>query len=108
MISSWGSLIVHPTGIPDLPCPESSAGNNNGQSYALASGGDRRPFAVRAQATVIGTPADGILQAAASSFGLFNFGLEGYCVTAKATAVYDCETHRPRLIRVDRFLPASP
>lgn len=95
-----GSLIVHPAGIPDLPCPPSSAANNNGQSYVLLRGGSGRAFAVRAQAVVpVRSPWCNI-------FGM-NFGVS--YVTAHATAVYDCTQQRPRLVRVDKFLcPGSP
>lgn len=91
------SLIVHPAMIPDLPCPPTAAANNNGQSYVLI-GGPSREFAVRAQATIKVSPLCRCLCA-------FN---DHYCVTAKATAVYDCQTRRPKLIRVDRFICPGP
>jgi Flp pilus assembly protein TadG len=92
------SLIVHPTEIPDLPCPPTSAANNNGQSYVLIGGPGFREFAVRAQATVQVSPLCRCLCA-------FN---DDYCVSGKTIAVYDCVTRRPKLIRVDRFICPGP
>lgn len=91
------SLIVHPTMIPDLPCPPTAAEKNNGQSYLLLGGGFAE-FAVRAQATVNVSPLCRCLCA-------FN---DDYCVSAKTIAVYDCVTRRPKLIRVDRFICPGP
>jgi len=90
--------IVHPTGIPNLPCPPSSAPNNNGQSYVLMQGGDARAFGVRAQATV-----------PVQSLGgrLLGVGCQQY-VSGCVTALYDCATGRARLIRVDEFLCPGP
>jgi Flp pilus assembly protein TadG len=87
-------LVVHPSLISDLPCPATSAPNNNGQSYVLlrSSGGGR--FAVRAQAIM--------------PVRQFNFPLLGnvttHCVQAKVTAEYDLATGKTRLIRPDLFL----
>ncbi len=92
------SFIVHPTMIPDLPCPPSAAQNNNGQSYVLLSGTGFREFAVRAQATVNVTPLCRCLCA-------FN---DDYCVSSKTIAIYDCVSRRPKLIRVDRFICPGP
>jgi len=87
------SLKVHPLQIPDLPCPPASAGNNNGQSYALTSGAGLRNFGVRAQAT---HQIDTLLcRLCGSLFG-------PYYVSACTTAMYDCEDKRPRLIRVEQ------
>jgi hypothetical protein len=93
------SLIVHPTGIPNLPCPPASGNNNNGQSYVLLSGsGGNRKFGVRAQAIV-----------PVADFGCVFLGtVPPGCVQAKATAVYDCITRRPRLIRIDTFICPGP
>ena len=91
------SLIVHPTMIPDLPCPPTAAASNNGQSYVLIGAGFAE-FAVRAQATVNVSPLCRCLCA-------FN---DDYCVSSKTIAVYDCVTRRPKLIRVDRFICPGP
>ena len=91
-------LIVHPVPIPNLPCPSASGNNNNGQSYVLLSGDGNRKFGVRAQAIVPVT-----------DFGCVFLGtVPQGCVQAKATAVYDCITRRPRLIRIDRFICPGP
>jgi hypothetical protein len=90
-----GSLIVHPSGIPDLPCPPASAAKNNGQSYVLIRGSGGRAFGVRAQAYA---PVPGCIGR------LFGIGCSTHCVQACVTAMYDCETRRPRLVRVDRFI----
>jgi len=96
-----GTLIVHPALVPDLPCPVTSAANNNGQSYVLinATGGGK--FGVRAQAIIPAVP--------------LNLGFLGpivqlnYCVQAKATAEYDCATGRIKLVRIDSFIcPCGP
>ena len=92
------TFIVHPTMIPDLPCPPSSAAINNGQSYVLIGGTGQREFAVRAQATVNVSPLCRCLCAFS----------DDYCVTAKTIAVYNCQTRRPRLIRVDEFICPGP
>jgi Flp pilus assembly protein TadG len=91
------SFIVHPTLIPDLPCPPAAATNNNGQSYVLI-GGAGLEFAVRAQATINVSPLCHCLCA-------FN---NDYCVSGKTIAIYDCATRRPKLIRVDRFICPGP
>ena len=85
-------LVVHPDRIPDLPCPPTSSvhAHKNGQSRLLLGHGFR-PYAVRAQATV----------RVASLSCLFGDGIFGpYEVSACATAMYDCNSNRPRLIRV--------
>ena len=93
-----GSLVVHPVLIPDLPCPPSSGNNNNGQSYVLLSGASDRKFGVRAQAIV-----------PVADFGCVFLGtVPPGCVQAKATAIYDCVTRRPRLIRIDTFICPGP
>jgi hypothetical protein len=94
-----GSLIVHPSLIPNLPCPPASANNNNGQSYVLISGGGNRKFGVRAQSIFPIQPLGGFP---------FVGALTKYCVQAKATAEYDCITRRPRLIRIDTFICPGP
>jgi hypothetical protein len=48
------SLIVHPTEIPDLPCPPTAAETNNGQSYVLIGAG--RPSCSAGQATINVSP----------------------------------------------------
>lgn len=89
-----GHLIVHPDLIPDVPCPPAAAEGNNGQSIANFSGAGGRPFAVRAQAMVE------VPTLCGSLCGLD----EVQCVRARVTAVYDCRTRRPRLIRIDEFI----
>ncbi len=86
------SLIVHPTEIPDLPCPPADAAKNNGQSYVVTAGEGLRHFGVRAQATI---PINSLLcRLCGDFFGPFN-------VSACTTAMYHCEDRRPRLIRVE-------
>jgi hypothetical protein len=86
-------LVVHPFEILDLPCPPNSSNNpdKNGQSYREIGGNDGRPFAVRAQKTVL-------LESLFCRFCGVLFG--PYEISACATAMYDCEIRRPRLIRV--------
>ncbi|HAY81392.1 MAG TPA: hypothetical protein DCY79_16425 [Planctomycetaceae bacterium] len=91
-----GSLIVNPQMIADLPCPASSAPNNNGQSFARAVGsGMEDEFAVHAVGSVV---VPGICQ---NIFGLLN--LE-FSVSARSTAMYDCGDKQPRLIRIDELI----
>lgn len=89
-------MVVHPQQIDDLPCPPGPP-PNNGQSFgSLAPGGLK--FGVRAQAIV-----------PVSDFGCVFLGtVPQGCVQAKATAIYDCVTRRPRLIRIDRFICPGP
>ncbi len=89
---------VHPTGIPDLPCPPSSAPNNNGQSYVGIAGAGNA-YAVRAQKTAE-------VHSLLCYFCGVTFG--PFAVSAKSTAVYDCAEQRPRLIRIDRFIGPGP
>ncbi|MEE8452964.1 MAG: Tad domain-containing protein [Thermoguttaceae bacterium] len=89
---------VHPTEIPDLPCPPSSAPNNNGQSYVGVAGA-ARSYAVRAQSTAAVNSL--FCQLCGVTFGPFS-------VSAKSTAVYDCAIRRPRLIRIDEFICPGP
>ena len=95
---SCGDLVVHPLLIPNLPAPPASGNNNNGQSYALVSGGGPGKFGVRAQAMVevpfLGFP--------------FLGAMSPSCVQAKATAEYDCLTRRVRLVRVHEFVCPGP
>ncbi len=94
-----GSLIVHPTEIPDLPAPEAHAPKNNGQSFVLMQGSGPYPFAVRAQAIArIDSPL--------SNFCGMVFGQ--FTVQAKTTAMYDCTERRPRLVRIDTFICPGP
>ncbi len=90
-------LIIHPTGTPDLPCPPSSGQNNDGQSTATvvscAGGGSGRSFAVRAEATY---PVPSIC------CNLFGLPVGPFYVTAKADALYDCPTQRPRLYHLEQ------
>lgn len=89
-----GDLVVHPLRIPNLPVPPAAGNNNNGQSYALATGTGLGQFGVRAQAKI-----------QVRSFGsLFLGHIADYCVQAKATAVYDCTTRRARLVRINTFI----
>jgi Flp pilus assembly protein TadG len=89
-----GTFIVHPALVPDLPCPPTSAANNNGQSYVLLNANGSGKFGVRAQAISPVQP-----------LGLRFLGnLTQYCVQAKATAEYDCLTGRVKLVRVDTFI----
>ena len=91
-----GTLIVHPSGTPDLPCPPTAGNNNNGQSYVLVNAIGAGKFGVRAQAIIPVVP--------------LNLGFLGplvqldYCVQAKATAEYDCATGRIKLVRIDEFI----
>jgi hypothetical protein len=91
-----GTLIVHANGVPDLPCPPTSAANNNGQSFVLVNAIGSGKFGVRAQAIIPVVP--------------LNLGFLGpivqldYCVQAKATAEYDCATGRINLVRIDTFI----
>lgn len=89
-----GTFIVHPALVPDLPCPATSAANNNGQSYVLVNAVGGGKFGVRAQAILPVQP--------------LNLGFLGtlteYCIQAKATAEYDCATGRVKLVRIDTFL----
>jgi hypothetical protein len=86
-----GQLVVHPSMEPDLPCPETSSANNNGQSWVVMSGGLGRAFGVRAQAT---EPVGSVC------CHLFDMDLNIFNVSACATARYDCIGRRPELIRV--------
>jgi hypothetical protein len=88
-----GSMIVSPSGIPDLPCPPGDAPKNNGQSYVLLPGGGMRNFGVRAQATVSVNSL--LCRLCGNLFGPFD-------INACTTAMYDCTERRPRLIRVER------
>jgi hypothetical protein len=84
--------------IPNLPCPPASGNNNNGQSYVLLSGDSNRKFGVRAQAII-----------PVADFGCVFLGtVPQGCVQAKSTAIYDCVTRRPRLIRIDTFICPGP
>lgn len=89
---------VHPADIPDLPCPRSSAPDNNGQSYVGIAGGSNG-YAVRAQATA---------EVKSLICRICGISLGPFSVTAKSTAVYDCAEQRPRLIRIDRFICPGP
>ena len=86
-------LIVHEDRIVDLPCPPnaSSQPSNNGQSRTIVGGSGEREFAVRAQKTIQ-------IPSLSCRFCGNLFG--PYTITAKATAMYECDTRRPRLIRV--------
>lgn len=106
-------LLVHPIRLPsmdptpliarDLPCPLTSAENNDKQSIVLALGmGGVGNYAVRAQASHA-VPSL-ICGFCGITFGPFN-------VSACTTAMYDCLLQRPRLIRVERenfFCPTRP
>ena len=91
-----GSLIVHPTDIPNLPCPAASAANNNGQSFLTSNAQPRRLFAVRAQIVrEVALPAGWLL------------GVGKREVRVHATAIFDCETCRVRLVRPDVIIPCQ-
>lgn len=91
---------VHPSGIEDLPCPPSSSGTNNGQSYALLTGGaGGGEFAVRAQA---------VLAVPSPVCSLFGLKIPRYRVSAHAIAVYDCGSKSVRLQRVDEYICQVP
>jgi Flp pilus assembly protein TadG len=101
-----GDLIVSvatapqlPSGIPSLPCPAASSATNNGQSWTLLHSGGGRPYAVRAQAR-INVPS--LFQS------ILGESIGTYCVTVKTTAIYDCETSRPRLIKLDEYICTPP
>lgn len=88
-------LIIHPNGIPDIPCPPSSGNNNNGQSILTVTrggGAGQFPFAVRAQATV---------EVKCLFSELCGIPLGPFHITAKETAFYDCTRQCPRLIRIE-------
>jgi hypothetical protein len=88
-------LIIHPLGIPDIPCPSGASANNNGQSlvaFNLNGGGGGDPYAVQAQATV---------QVKSLFCELCGIPLGPFFVTAKETAFYDCERRCPRLIKIN-------
>ena len=88
----------------DLPCPLTSAASNDKQSIVLAIGGGipQGNFAVRAQARH---------QVPSLFCGFCGLSFGPFSVAACATAMYDCELQRPRLIRVtpDNFYcPTRP
>ncbi len=89
---------VHPTEIPDLPCPPSSAPNNNGQSY-VGIQGVGRAYAVRAQATA---------EVNSLFCRLCGITIGPFAVSAKSTAIYDCAERRPRLVRIETFICPGP
>jgi Flp pilus assembly protein TadG len=64
-----------------------------------ACGSPSAKFGVRAQAIVPVQPLVG---------GSFVGSITQYCVQAKATAQYDCTTHRVKLIRIDTFICPGP
>lgn len=90
---------VHPSGIPDLPCPPASAPNNNGQSYLIVGGGSGQDFAVRAQA---------VLAVPSPICSLFGLPMPRYRISAKTIATHSCSEQRTRLQRVDRYVCVSP
>lgn len=95
-----GSLVVHPTGLPDLPCPTGNPANNgqsllNLQQTFAGGGGGTTPFGVRAQASV------NVNSVCGNLFGLI---LGPQSVSAESTAIYECNVNDPRLIRVDQFI----
>ncbi len=92
-------LIIHPNGVPDLPCPPGASANNNGQALASVvagscsgGGGSGQAFAVRAQGTY------SVPSICSSLFGL---PVGPFQVTAKADALYDCALQRPRLYHLE-------
>jgi len=90
-------MVVHPAEIDDLPCPPGPP-PNNGQSYGSLTPGGSGKFGVRAQSIL-----------PVSDFGCVFLGtVPQGCVTTKSTAVYDCITRRPSLIRIDVFICPGP
>ncbi len=90
-------MVVHPQQIDDLPCPPGPP-TNNGQSFGSLTPGGNGKFGVRAQSIV-----------PVSDFGCVFLGtVPPGCVQAKSTAVYDCITRRPSLIRIDVFICPGP
>ena len=72
---------------------------DNGRAIVTVGGGSEGALAVRAQA-IVNVPV---------LFGkLFGYAGRKACLSACTTAMYDCETRRPRLIRVDRFICPGP
>lgn len=91
-------VVVHPDQVLDLPCPPTSAANNNGQSYTtISQAGGSTPLAVRAQASI---QVPSVIQAIAG------VPLGPFTVSAEGTAMYQCDVQDPRLIRVDQFICA--
>lgn len=93
------SCPVHPSGIPDLPCPPASASNNNGQSYVLLNGSGGVEYAVRAQA---------LMAVSSPICNLFGFPMPAYRISAHTIAAYSCAEGRPRLVRVDQYICPGP
>jgi len=93
------SMIVHPGGYPDVPCPPGSAAGNNGQSLAFTSGSGGSMFGVRAQA---------IAPVTNPLCGFCWMTFRPQYVTVKTTAMYDCVAGRARLIRVDQYTCPGP
>ncbi|MCA8995611.1 MAG: hypothetical protein KDA80_01440 [Planctomycetaceae bacterium] len=98
-------LIVHPSMVPDIPCPPSSGNNNDGQSLASfvvgecgegGGGGTGNAFAVRAQASY-NVPSI-VNQLSGLPIGPFS-------VTAHADALYNCATKKPQLyhLKTNKF-----
>jgi hypothetical protein len=81
-----------------LPQSPASGNNNDDQSYVELGGGagGGNAFAVRATLTVP------VTSACSNIFGA-SFG--PFMVSADTTAMYDCTTQCPQIIRVDTFLP---
>lgn len=90
---------VHPSGIPDLPCPPASSPNNNGQSYVEIGGGVGTEYAVRAQA---------VMEVPSPICRVFGLNMPAYRITAFTIAAYSCAEGRPRLVRVDRYICPGP
>ncbi len=66
-------------------------GGDDDRSEAVCGGGTGEPFAVRAQA---------IVNVPIMCGPFFLFAEDSYCVSANATAMYDCNTGRARLVRI--------
>jgi hypothetical protein len=87
-----------PTNAPYvLPITAASGAKNDNQSYVRVggSGGGGLPFAVRAMAE---KSVPSICQK------LFGLNIGTFSVSAKTTAIYDCQDRWPRLIRVDQVV----
>lgn len=90
---------VHPTGIPDLPCPATSSQTNDGQSYVMLNGSGNNDFGVRAQA---------IMPVKSLSRKIFGNCFGPLYVTAKVTARYNCSLGRAWLVEVEKFICPGP
>ncbi|TWT55432.1 hypothetical protein KOR42_28180 [Thalassoglobus neptunius] len=100
--ASWGNcqiprqgMIIHPTGIPDLPCSHSLYENNDEQSILQLQGGSVGGGfpAVRVQARV---------EVPSLCSQLCGWTIGPFFVTACADAYYDCDTGSVRLYHLEQ------